>query len=176
VGTAALRLDLLPPAVQPSVRRALRDYLDARLAGYAALPDLEAASQHFARAGVLQGELWHQAVAASRGEDGQAVRLLLPALNDVFDAGTSRTVAAGTHAPSIIFGMLAVLALVCCFLAGASTAKTNVLGAVRTVAFPLIFVVTVYVILDLEYPRAGLIRLDRVDQVLLDVRKALDGP
>jgi hypothetical protein len=148
VGTAYLRLDLLPAASQPALRAGVRDYLDARLQGYQALPDLALAKEESARAAALQGDLWQRAVAASRGEDGQSSRLLLPALNEMFDVGTTREVASGTHVPN------GVLALICSFLAGSATAKSATLGVVQSVAFPLIFVVTVYVILDLEYPRA----------------------
>jgi hypothetical protein len=40
-------------------------------------------------------------------------------------------------------------------------------------AFAVIMTVTVYVILDLEYPRLGLIRVDAVDQVLVDLRDSM---
>jgi hypothetical protein len=176
VGTAYLRLDLLPSATQPPLRARLREYVDTRILGYQALPDLEAARTQFARSAVLQADIWRLAVGASRGEDGQSARLVLPPLNDMFDIGTAREVAAVTHVPNIIFGMLAVLALVCSFLAGAATAKNAALGLFQTITFPLILVVTVFVILDLEYPRAGFIRIDAVDQVLVGVRKGMDAP
>lgn len=34
--------------------------------------------------------------------------------------------------------------------------------------------ITIYVILDLEYPRLGLIRVDAADQLLRDVRAAMN--
>jgi hypothetical protein len=40
-------------------------------------------------------------------------------------------------------------------------------------AFAVIMAVTVYVIFDLEYPRLGLIRVDAVDQVLVDLRDSM---
>jgi hypothetical protein len=39
--------------------------------------------------------------------------------------------------------------------------------------FAAIMAVTVYVILDLEYPRFGLIRVDAIDQVLVDLRGSM---
>jgi hypothetical protein len=42
---------------------------------------------------------------------------------------------------------------------------THVLG------FAVIMAVTVYVIIDLEYPRLGLIRVDAVDQALVGLRE-----
>jgi hypothetical protein len=174
IGTARLRLDLLPQAAQAPLRDSFRDYVDTRLRAYRLLPDADAAHKEFARAIALQEGIWRQAVLASRdSEGGQSARLLLPALNDMFDITTTRAVALQTHAPTIIFAMLAVLALVCSFLAGAATAHASNPGFVQSLAFPLILVVTVYVILDLEYPRAGLIRIDAVDQVIADVRQSM---
>jgi hypothetical protein len=43
------------------------------------------------------------------------------------------------------------------------------------VAFGVIMAFTIYVILDLEFPRAGLIRIDAFDQVLVELRQSM-GP
>ena len=42
IGTAWLRLDLLPATVQPPLREKFRQYVDVRLAAYAKLPDVAA--------------------------------------------------------------------------------------------------------------------------------------
>ena len=39
--------------------------------------------------------------------------------------------------------------------------------------FAGIIAITVYVILDIEYPRLGLVRIDAIDQVLLSVRESM---
>ena len=62
IGTAYLRLDLLPAAAQPALREKFRRYTEARIAVYQALPDLEASNTHVARAGALQGQIWAEAV------------------------------------------------------------------------------------------------------------------
>ena len=41
-------------------------------------------------------------------------------------------------------------------------------------SFAVITVVVIYVIIDVEYPRAGLIRLHAFDQVLADVREGMN--
>jgi hypothetical protein len=58
IGTAWLRLDLLPQAAQPPVREKFRQYLDARLAAFGKMPDLAAAKAELARANALQTEIW----------------------------------------------------------------------------------------------------------------------
>lgn len=71
IGTAYLRLDLLPARDQPEIRRLFRDYLDARLRVYEKLPDLRAAEQELARAAQMQQEIWSRAVTASRNDPSQ---------------------------------------------------------------------------------------------------------
>jgi hypothetical protein len=41
------------------------------------------------------------------------------------------------------------------------------------IGFALIMATTVYVILDLEYPRLGIIRVDAFDQVLVELRQSM---
>jgi hypothetical protein len=173
VGTAYLRLDLLPAAEQPALRELFRSYVDARLTTYRLLPDLRAAEAELARSLTLQSEIWNRGVAGCGGT-APCAQLLLPALNEMIDIVTTRTVAARTHTPVVIYGLLFVLALVCSLLAGYSQAgggrgqsRLYVLG------FTTITVLTIAVILDMEYPRIGLIRLDAWDQLLVDVRQSM---
>ena len=78
IGTAYLRLDLLPPSAQPALRDLFRRYLDSRLEVYRRLPDIEAARAELARSNELQGEIWSRAVAASRmNEAPPAANMLL---------------------------------------------------------------------------------------------------
>ena len=44
----------------------------------------------------------------------------------------------------------------------------------HVLGFSAILAATVYVILDLEYPRLGLIRVDAADQVLVDLRQSME--
>jgi len=47
-------------------------------------------------------------------------------------------------------------------------------SVLHTIAFALVTVVSVYVVLDLEYPRSGLIRIEAFDQVLADLRDSMN--
>src|SRR5262245_37022026 len=55
IGTAYLRLDLLPANAQPALRESFRRYLDARIEVYRKLPDIAAAKESLAKANQLQG-------------------------------------------------------------------------------------------------------------------------
>jgi hypothetical protein len=41
------------------------------------------------------------------------------------------------------------------------------------IAFSAVIAATVYVILDLEYPRPGLLRLDAADRMLVELRESM---
>jgi hypothetical protein len=175
IGTAYLRLDLLPADSQPALREKFRQYLDSRIQTYQVLPDVEAAKEMLSKSAKIQTEIWSQSVAATRlqGAYPEAARLLLPALNDMFDIASTRTMASRMHVPIIIFGLLFFLALVCSVMAGFSMAGEKNHSWMHIGAFVVITVITVFVILEIEYPRAGFIRINAYDQVLVDQRQSM---
>lgn len=175
IGTAWLRLDLLPASAQPAIRENFRRYIDARLIAYQKLPDIQAAMTELAKATALQGEIWTQAVAAGRmdGAPPAAAMLLLPALNEMIDITTTRTTAANLHPPTIIFAMLFGLALTSALLAGYGMAGGRSHNWLHIIGFAAVMAVAVYVIIDIEFPRLGLIRVDAFDQVLVELRASM---
>jgi len=175
IGTAYLRIDLLPASVQPRLRETFRSYLDSRIETYRRLPDLAAAKNELARSQALQGEIWSQAVAAMRapGSSPGAELLVLPALNQMFDITTVRVAATQMHPPVIIYAMLIGLALASALLAGYQTAAEKAYDWVHQLGFAGIVAFTVYVVLDIEYPRLGFVRIDAIDQVLVNVRQGM---
>lgn len=174
IGTAWLRIDLLPENRQPVVRDLFRQYLDSRLATYRKMPDLDASRAEMARTVKLQQEIWTQSVIGARESDSQPARmLLLPALNAMIDITTTRYMATQIHPPAIVFVMLAVLALAGAMLIGYGMAGGRTRSWLHAASFAVVMAVTVYVILDIEYPRLGLIRVDAIDQVLVDLRQSM---
>jgi hypothetical protein len=175
IGTAYLRVDLAPPAAQPALRDLFRRYLDTRLDVYRSVPDMEAVRAALGRAERLQEEIWSGSVAACRDAGAQpCIILLLPALNAMIDITTTRTAAARMHPPAVIFWLLCGLGLGCALLAGYSMATGTRRKWPHMIAFAAVMALTVYVIMDLEFPRLGLIRVDAFDQVLVDLRTGMD--
>jgi hypothetical protein len=175
IGTAYLRIALLPEAAQPAMRETFRNYVDSRIATYRMLPDVEAARAELAHSQQLQNEIWAQAVAAvglPEARPGTNL-LVLPALNQMFDITTVRVVATQLHPPVIVYAMLIALALGSALLAGYQTAGEKGYDWIHKIGFAAIVAFTVYVILDIEYPRLGFVRLDAIDQVLVNVRAGM---
>jgi hypothetical protein len=78
-----------------------------------------------------------------------------------------------THPPPIIFAMLGVLALMSSLLAGYAMAGGKTRSWIHIIGFALIMATTVYVILDLEFPRLGMIRIDAADRALIELRQSM---
>src|SRR5262245_7162420 len=176
IGTAWLRLDLLPPSAQPPLRQKFRQYLDVRLAAFRKIPDVAAAKGELARAATLQSDIWMQAVAACRDSGSQSTTmLLLPALNQMFDVATSRTAGVRMHPPMIIYAMLGLLLLAGSLLAGYGLGVGKLRNWFHGLAFVLVMTLTVYVILDFEVPRMGIIRIHGFEEALVDLRQTM-GP
>jgi hypothetical protein len=175
IGTAYLRIHLVAPEGQPELRELFRRYTDSRLEVYRRLPDLPAAQEEMARTAKIQDEIWTRAVALTRHPDSQpqSALLLLPALNGMFDIATTRTMSLRIHPPGVIYALMFILGLICALLAGYRMSSTLERSWIHILAFTIITVVTVYVILDIEYPRAGLIRLEASDQVLVSLRESM---
>jgi hypothetical protein len=174
IGTAYLRLDILPAAEQPGMRELFREYLDARLRGYERLLQRDAANQDFARAATIQQQIWSRAVAAGQGDSSHnTVRVLLPALNEMIDVTTARAIALDTHLPELIFILLISVALLSALLAGHVMAKRMHRSALHMFLYAGIISITIYAVLDLDEPRSGLIRLDRADQALIELRDSI---
>jgi protein-S-isoprenylcysteine O-methyltransferase Ste14 len=173
IGTAYLRLDLLPVSAQPALREDFRQYVDSRLAVYRAIPDVPAAYARLADSAAIQKRIWSRAVAACGKDANETTSLVLSPLNEMIDITTTRTVAILTHPPGIVIVMLVLLVLAGALLAGfGSSASPR--SWVHTIGFAALMAGAIYLILDLEFPRAGLIRIDALDQLLADVRQSMN--
>jgi hypothetical protein len=99
--------------------------------------------------------------------------LLLPALNAMSDIAARRTDAFRMHPPITIFAMLYALALASSLLAGYGMAGGKSRSWLHIVTFAVVVSVAIYVILDLEYPRVGIIQVTSFDEVLLQLREGM---
>jgi hypothetical protein len=174
IGTAYLRLDLLPLSSQSELRQLFRRYLDARLSAYARLPDASAAAEELERAAQVQQEIWSGAVTVTREDSSkESGRLLLPAINEMIDITTARTIALQTHLPGLIVGLLVCVALLSGLLAGYAMAKRMSRSWLHMLLYSTVLAVTIYAVLDLDHPRFGLIRLDAADRALVQLRDSI---
>ena len=175
IGTAYLRIDLLPDSAQPALRTLFKDYLNARIGAYAKLPDLAAAFAEIKRSETIQLDIWSRTIAASRNSAAHpdAAKLMLPALNDMIDITTTRLMAARIHPSPIMYMLLFILGLGCSLISGIRMAGRKGRSWLHIFTFAVVMSACAYVILALEYPRMSFINLGEYDQVLIDLRDSM---
>lgn len=175
IGTAYLRLELLTPEQQTGMRELFRQYVDSRLEVYRRLPDVGAALTELSRSNEIQKKIWSQTISISRlpGAHPDAAKMILPALNEMFDITTTRTMAARIHPPQSIYWLLFALGLGCALVAGVGMSAVKSRSWFHMMAFAALVAVVAFVILDIEYPRTGFVRLSAYDQVLVELRDGM---
>ena len=177
IGTAWLRLSILPEDTRLSVRDLFRGYLDTRLAQRPAASPAESQSELCDRLKDQRDAIWRQSVVAvPRCASDQTAAILLASLNEMFDAGTRHQAASMAHTPTEILVLLLFVSIFAALLAGHDMAGTKRFNWLHMAVFAAVTSVTIWVTYDLEMPRYGLIRLDDYDQTMLDVRADFDRP
>jgi hypothetical protein len=174
IGTAWLRLDLLPADVQKELRRDFRLYLDMSIKLSQLAGNPRAIDQGMVQAGKLQENIWKLAeTAASRDSRPFVATLVLPALNDMFDLGASRYAAGRYHVSPVIVAFLLLLSVLASLLVGYGMASGRHRNWLHMVIFGTLVTLTIFVIIDLELPRHGLIGLGKYDHILIDLRQSM---
>ena len=174
IGTAYLRLELLTPDQQQEMHQIFREYVDARLRFYEKLPVESEAVVELARGTQLQQQIWSHAIVDARSDSTQNVaRLLLPAVNEMIDVTTARSVALRTHLPALILWLLVVIALLSGMLAGYAMGTRQHRSTMHMLLYAAVVALTVYAVLDLDSPRSGFVRLTAADQALGELRQSM---
>lgn len=175
MGTAWLRLDLLQPEARDDLRGLMREYVDARIATYANVTDAAAVREALQRTQDAQAAFWSRMIPALKAETQLALVVqIVPAVNSMFDIAQTRVLATRQHPPLAVYLMLGVLVLVSSLLAGFGMAKAASQSRLHMLALAAILSLSIYLILDMEFPRLGFIRVDQFDQALLDLRATMN--
>ena len=85
---------------------------------------------------------------------------MIPALNDMFDSATSNDYAELMKVPQSIVLMLFMLSLICSFLVGYIWGEKGKLDWFVMTGFCFLSSLVIFITLDLDRPRRGLIQLD----------------
>jgi hypothetical protein len=175
VRTAYSRMDLLPDPARSETKRLLRSYLDAQLVAYREGAHKERLLKHLDEMDRMGDKLFDQVVAACREESGRPYSLLIiAATNTMLESVFARRAAIDHHPPIVVFLLLLMFALGSSFLAGFALSTIPKPSWTHMAAFTGAMALTLVVILDLELPRTGLVRVDPADQLLRNLRQSMN--
>ena len=158
IRTAYLRAGLLPEPITSESRRLLREYIDVRLAGTEA-GGLEGA---LAQSRSLHDQLWQQAMAAAEKGRPPVNSLFIQSINELIDVHAKRVmVGVRNRVPAIIWVVLYSLMVLAMtgigYQNGQSKARRPLAGIILVLAFSAVFAL----IIDLDRPGAGLVRVSQ---------------
>jgi hypothetical protein len=174
ISTAYLRLDVLAPASRDELKELFRNYLDLRITTYRQASRAADWKASFAASQEVQKKIWERAVKAVQSDAfSPSAILLLPVINGMFDIATTRIMWTRMHPPVVIFLLLYGLGLACALVAGYSVGKDESRRWIHVIGFAFVISFTSYVILDLEFPRLGFIKVVAFDQALADLRAGM---
>lgn len=118
--------------------------------------------------------IWKTVVAATNSEThGDARKLLLPALNQMFDIATTRAIAIQSHPPIVIFIILGLLSLATAWLTGHGMAQSDKPQISQLAAYSALACLVLIMIFDIEYPRFGFVRLDVPHQLIQNLAEQI---
>jgi uncharacterized membrane protein len=163
IGTALMRTHLLPPPYDSLTHMLLQQYLDLRLAvsntDYVMVTEQEALADETE---ALQRTIWEHAVKAARIDPNPVTTgFFVTSLNDMIDAQSERNALLAMHVPEIILYLMFIVFI----MSGALIGYGSGLGQRRTTlpAALLSFMIclVVFIIIDLDRPRRGIIKVDQ---------------
>jgi hypothetical protein len=172
IGTTYLRSKMLPAPYPAQAADLLRQYVANRLEFYNAGIDdvrMQAANDQAVQ---LQGQLWSIATAAS-AQDNRAVPtgLIVQTLNDTIDLQGKRLAATRNSVPETVILLLLGVAIATAAIIGYNSGLSNRRHLSAALTLIVLITVIIWVLIDLDRPRRGLILISQ--QSMLDLQQTL---
>jgi hypothetical protein len=156
IGTAWLRADLLDEPARSELRAALQTYTAHRLSVRQA-QGWEASA--LAEVDQLHARIWRAASAGVRARPELAL-LILPPVNEVLDVHALRVNATRKHIPGLVLGLLLTSSLLAITVIGYGCGMDGRRRWPLTLSLTLLIAGSLWITIDLDHPRRGLLRLN----------------
>ncbi|MES2644608.1 MAG: hypothetical protein V4850_34290 [Myxococcota bacterium] len=175
IGTTFLRADFLPEPARTEAKALLREYVTVRIAYYAVGEDRSAIEDEIRASEALQARIWALvAREASGAPQSLPLSLLVTTLNEVIDLHAGRVVAHDARVPDALIVLQIALVVI-----GVATIAFG-FGLFRgphragTLLLSILMAGILLMILDLDQPRRGFIRVSQ--EAMVRLQDNLDAP
>jgi hypothetical protein len=172
IGTTLLRAQLLPEPPRKEVSNLLRRYVEVRLDFYQAGYNQKLLREVRGKTERLDNQLWAYGVAVGE-KDPRAITtgLFLQSLNETIDLNAKRINALENHVPEITLVLLYFVAVMATGLIGYGCGLSGIRNFFVTIISSVLIAAVIMVIIDLDRPRRGLIKVSQ--QRMIDLRDSL---
>jgi hypothetical protein len=158
LGTAWLRADVLPEPQRGQLKAVLKEYTADRVTMLRA-GDSDETRRLLDKVGSLHERIWTQALAGLK-DDAPRSMLVLPALNDVIDLHTTHWAMVHRHLPPLIFIVLLGMTGLFLLIVGYGDGRAGTRSWYLTGLHVTVLSVALWMTIDLDQPRQGLIRVN----------------
>lgn len=169
IGTAFLRADLLPSPFRQEARLAVSSYLDVRVREaeiQLSLRDARWAENQLAAN--AQATIWNVGIRATQADGASRSTLLfVQATNELIDSFGRRSAALERHVPELVTSLLLATFLLAGAIMGYAAGVANHRPSLAAYVLVGLMVVLVFIVLDLDRPRRGVIRVNHTSLVEL---------
>jgi hypothetical protein len=156
IGTTWLRTDTLAEPARSAERQQLKQYVPVRLGFAAAGNDADAVQRSLTQSSELQAQMWAIAAQDAAAHRDPVSTLFVSSVNGMIDVTEKRMAALENRIPAMTWAMLLFMGFVSSALVGISiTSRSKLLLAI----LPVVVGVVLTLILDLDSPRSGFIRV-----------------
>lgn len=160
IGTAEMRVRLLASPDDARLARMLQDYARTRLAYGES--EVSAKTEHAARSAAQRAELQTAAIAALAPEARTPLAsLVTPSINSVLDIGVEREALNAARIPGIIIFILILYNLLTATMLGYALTGARARQRPSTIMLFALLTLAIALILDLDRPQRGTIRIDQ---------------
>lgn len=166
IGTAYRRADMLDEPHRNALRTELARYVEHRISLLEGLSS-GLSPEAVAEIGRFHDSIW-KAASAGVAAKPEYAEVVLPPVNDVIDLQTSRVAAGSKHLPPLLIGLLVGCSSLSMIGIGYGCGLSGTRCLMMTGFLGILIVASLWMTIDLDHPRVGLIQLN--DGPLLELR------
>ena len=174
IGTAVLRTNLYPDSVRKLLKADFKQYIEARINYYEVGADENKIQSASDKSALISQKIWNSvALLSQEPENILRSQQMIPAVNSMIDITSVRDDKRIAYVPNSIMYLLFILCLASAFIIGYGR-KEKKPDWIMLFCFTLMITITVYLILDLDQGRSGIITMDTAHQKMLELRNLLN--
>jgi amino acid transporter len=168
---AILRSDLYrEDSVRKAFKADLKDYVQARINWFDSKRNPAQVEEAKNETNRLFNKIWTRAAILARDPENMvASQQMIPVLNAMIEVAITREAATKAIVPEPVTYLLMIMILITSLMAGYATSIQKKFNYLAVIGFIVLVGCVVYIILDLDRPRRGLITNDKVNQFIVDL-------
>lgn len=171
LGTAILRADVFADSIRTPLRADFKRYLEARIAYYESKTDYDRMEAEMAKARKISGAIWNRIAEVNRIAPNAATVVAMTSVNTMIDIESERFYKSIARVPDSIIILLFLLSISAAFFTGCQAAAYKGFDLVMPIILQLMLTLVIYITLDLDRPRRGLINMDEIHKSMIDLRE-----